>query len=390
MHVLRTRLIAQLKAADRYGRFRAYYPHIPGLADARCLDVHSKMMVVDDRILRVGSANLCSRSMSVDSECDVAIESRGDAQVADVIRGWRDRLLAEHLDVPAEALQRKLRECGSLHGAIAALRCDARSLRELDDAREIPEALINFAAVADPDEPIAIDFLDLERAQADAPAGKPAWRGLMAIVATVLGLLALWRFTPLAHVVTPENAVGWAKEFGGRPWAPWLVMLAYTPACFVMFPRPLITLAGVIAFGPWMGFLYALAGTVGSIVTYTVGRAMRRDSVRRLAGARLDRMIGVLRKNGLLAMTLLRLVPIAPFAVEGIVAGAVRLPLWQLAVGTAIGMLPGTLAATLFSDQIETAIAGGTVNWWIVAGCAAALAGGIVAVKRWFSRMAGR
>jgi uncharacterized membrane protein YdjX (TVP38/TMEM64 family) len=192
-------------------------------------------------------------------------------------------------------------------------------------------------------------------------------------------------------VVTPENAVGWAKEFGGRPWAPWLVMLAYTPACFVMFPRPLITLAGVIAFGPWMGFLYALAGTVGSsIVTYTVGRAMRRDSVRRLAGARLDRMIGVLRKNGLLAMTLLRLVPIAPFAVEGIVAGAVRLPLWQLAVGTAIGMLPGTLAATLFSDQIETAIAGGTVNWWIVAGCAAALAGGIVAVKRWFSRMAGR
>src|SRR5262245_22404208 len=74
MHVLRTRLIAQLKAADRYGRCHAYYPHIPGLADACCLDVHSKMMVVDDRCLRVGSANLCNRSMSVDSECDVAIE----------------------------------------------------------------------------------------------------------------------------------------------------------------------------------------------------------------------------------------------------------------------------------------------------------------------------
>ena len=391
MHVLRTRLIAQLKAADRHGRFRAYYPHIPGLADACCLDVHSKLMVVDDRILRLGSANLCNRSMSVDSECDVAVESRGDPQVAATIRGLRDRLLAEHLDVPEEALQRKLRESGSLHGAIAALRCEARSLRELEDAREVPEALLNFAAVADPDEPIALDFLDLERAQADAPAGKPAWRGLAAIVATALGLLALWRFTPLAHVVTPENAVGWAKEFGGRPWAPWLVMLAYTPACFVLFPRPLITLAGVIAFGPWLGFLYALAGVVGSsVVTYYVGRTMRRDSVRRLAGARLDRMIEVLRKNGLLAMTLLRLVPIAPFAVEGIVAGAVRLPLWQLALGTGIGMVPGTLAATLFSDQIETAIAGGTVNWWLVAGCAAALLAGIVAVKRWFSRMAKR
>ena len=39
---------------------------------------------------------------------------------------------------------------------------------------------------------------------------------------------------------------------------------------------------------------------------------MRRDTVRRLAGAKLDRMAEVLKKHGLLAMTLLRLVPLAP------------------------------------------------------------------------------
>jgi uncharacterized membrane protein YdjX (TVP38/TMEM64 family) len=87
-------------------------------------------------------------------------------------------------------------------------------------------------------------------------------------------------------------------------------------------------------------------------------------------------------------MTLLRLVPVAPFAVEGIVAGAVRLKLWHLAVGTAIGMLPGTLAATIFADQIETAFSGGQFNWWIVGGCVAALGAGIFAVKRWFTKMA--
>jgi uncharacterized membrane protein YdjX (TVP38/TMEM64 family) len=168
-------------------------------------------------------------------------------------------------------------------------------------------------------------------------------------------------------------------------------MLAYTPACFVMFPRPLITLAGVIAFGPWLGFLYALVGIVGSsVVTYYVGKGMRRDTVRRLAGPRLDRMIDVLKKHGLLAMTLLRLVPIAPFAVEGVVAGAVRLKLWHLAAGTAIGMLPGTLAATIFGGQLETALSGGEFNWWIAGGCVAALGAGIFAVKRWFTKMAGR
>src|SRR5262249_15137835 len=87
-------------------------------------------------------------------------------------------------------------------------------------------------------------------------------------------------------------------------------------------------------------------------------------------------------------MTLLRLVPIAPFFVEGIVAGAVGLKAWHLAAGTAIGVLPGTLAATLFGSQIEAALGGGRVNWWLVSACAAALAIGLVAVRRWFSKMA--
>ena len=392
MHVLRTRLIAQLKAADRHGRFHVYHPHIPGLAESCCLDVHAKLMIVDERYLRVGSANLCNRSMSVDSECDVLIEARGDARVAQRIRGYRDALLAEHLDVPLEALERRLREDGSLHGAIAALRSDGRSLRELAEMREWPEALVNVASIADPDEPISLDVLKLDRDMpGDEPKAKPAWGKLAAFAAAIGILVAIWRFTPLAEIVTPENAIAWAKEFGSRAWAPLVVILAYTPACFVMFPRPLITLAAVVAFGPWLGFLYALIGIVfSSVVTYYVGKRMRRDTVRRLGGRGLDRMVEVLEKHGLLAMTLLRLVPIAPFAVEGIVAGAVGLKLWHLAAGTAIGMLPGTLAATIFADQLETAFSGGQFNWWVVGGCVALLGGGIIAVKRWFTKMARR
>ncbi len=392
MHVLRTRLIQRLRQADRYGRFQVYYPHIPGLSESCCLDVHSKAMVIDDRALRIGSANLCNRSMGMDTECDVLIESHGDAQVARTIRGFRDRLLAEHLGVAEETLAQEIDKGKGLHGAIAALQAEGRSLRKLQDIKEWPEAIISIASVADPDEPIAFDILNTERVFQEARvAERPAW-GKLALAALVIALLAaLWRFTPLAGVVTPENAITWAKEFGSQWWAPLVVMLAYTPACFVMFPRPLITLAAVVAFGPWLGFLYALLGIVGSaVVTYYVGRRMRRDTVRRLAGARLDRMVEVLKKYGLLAMTLLRLVPLAPFAVEGIVAGAVRLKLWHLAAGTAIGMLPGTLATTVFGGQLESALTGGEFNWWIVGGVLLLLGVGSWAVKRWFSAMAGR
>ena len=118
---------------------------------------------------------------------------------------------------------------------------------------------------------------------------------------------------------------------------------------------------------------------------------MRRDTVRRLAGPQLDRMIEVLKKYGLLAMTLLRLVPLAPFVVESIVAGAIHMRVWHVALGTAIGLLPGTLATTIFGDAIETALTGtGDVNWWLVGTAVGLLAGGIVAVKRWFTKMSRR
>ena len=393
MHVLRTRLIERLRKADRFGRFRVYYPHVPGLAEQCCLDVHSKVMIVDDRILRVGSSNLCNRSLGLDTEADIAIEARGRPQVANAIRRFRDRLLAEHLGVPVEKVRVEIERSGTLAGAVKVLAHDGRSMRELDSLPEWSDAVVNVAAVADPDEPIALDELLLDRHHGDEAAPeKPAWTRLALIVLLVAGLTALWRWTPLAHAVSAETVIGVAKDFGSRWWAPLVLMAAYTPACMVMFPRPLITLAAVIAFGPWLGFLYALLGIVASsVVTYYIGRRMRRDTVRRLAGPKLDRMIQVLRKHGLLAMTLLRLVPIAPFVVESIVAGAIHMRVWHVALGTAIGLLPGTLATTIFGDAIETALTGaGDVNWWLVGLAVGLLAGGIVAVKGWFTRMSRR
>ncbi len=393
MHVLRTRLIQKLRQADRYGRFRVYYPDVPGLADECCLDVHSKLMIADDRVLRLGSANLCNRSMSMDTECDMVIESRARAPVAAAIAGFRDRLLGEHLDVSAERIGAEVARAGlipAIEKLAAAPGTAGRTLKPLVDLPDWPEALVQVAAVADPSEPIALEVLLKDREAGGAPRpDRPAWGRLAAIALGFAALAALWHFTPIAESVNGEAAVRWAQEVGSHWWVPLVLLLAYTPACFVMFPRPLITLSAVIVFGPWKGAALALTGiTLAAVFTYFVGMRMRRDTVRRLAGPRLDRMIEVLKKNGLLALTLLRLVPLAPFAVEGIVAGAVRMKLWHLAVGTLIGMLPGTLAATVFGAEIEAALSGGgSINWWLVGGVLALLGAGTWGVKRWFGRM---
>ena len=279
-----------------------------------------------------------------------------------------------------------------MHAAIESLISEDRSLRPLENLPAWPEAIVSVAAVADPEEPIALQALLDEREIVEQQAkATPAWGKLALLLLAIISLTLLLRATPLATVVSPENVIAWAKDFGARWWSPLVVMALFTPACLVMFPRPLITLAAVIAFGPLPGFLYSLLGiTASSIVTYHIGRRMRRDTVRRLAGDKLDRMAEVLKKYGLLAMTLLRLVPLAPFAVESIVAGAIHMKVWHVAAGTAIGLLPGTLATTIFGDQIETALSGGAINWWVIGGVLGLLGAGVWAVNRWFRKMARR
>ena len=153
------------------------------------------------------------------------------------------------------------------------------------------------------------------------------------------------------------------------PWAPLVVMLAYTPACFVMFPRPLITLFAVIAFGPVLGFVYSIIGILGAaLATYFAGRALPPDTVRNIVGDRMNEMTEVLRRRGLLACFAMRIVPAAPFAVEGIAAGAVRIKLWHFSLGTVLGMAPGTLTTSVFGDQIQTALEDPSrINYWLIA-----------------------
>ena len=76
-------------------------------------------------------------------------------------------------------------------------------------------------------------------------------------------------------------------------------------------------------FGAWPGVAYAAVGTMAAAAAnYGIGRWLGRDAVRRLAGARANRLSEHIGRRGVLAMAVLRLLPIAPFTVVNLVAGA--------------------------------------------------------------------
>lgn len=354
MGTLRTVTLKKLRDADQHGRFHAYFPHIPGLPEGQCCDLHSKLLIVDDEYLRIGSANFSNRSMGLDTECDVAIEARGDERVARAIRDFRNVLLGEHLDVPGERVAEAVKQAGTLNAGIAALMDEERSLRKYERLDDVSDTLVAVAEVADPENPVSLDTLIEQFSPEMTPrSARPAW--VLPVAALLLAgvLTALWHLTPLARWANAEHIIGWARDFSLIQGAPILIMLAYTPASIIMFPRPLLTLLAVAAFGAWHGFAYAFIGIlIAAVATYALGTRLDRQGVRRIARGRLNRLSQVMRRRGLLAMTAVRLVPMAPFAVVNMVAGAIRIRPWHFIVGTGIGILPGTLVATIFGDQL--------------------------------------
>lgn len=127
MDSARARLMAALRRRDRHGRLRMYHPFTAG---GTPIYVHAKILIADDRVLRLGSSNMNNRSMRLDSECDLAVVARTEAERG-CVRTIRDGLVAEHLGVEREVATAAIAEHG-LIGAIEGLRGEGKTLRPFE------------------------------------------------------------------------------------------------------------------------------------------------------------------------------------------------------------------------------------------------------------------
>ena len=99
MDTARAEVLRRLEAADLHDRFTAFCPRTE---EGDRIIVHSKVTIIDDELVRIGSTNLNNRSQGFDSECDVAAEGRTDEARA-FARRMRRRLIAHFVGVETEA-----------------------------------------------------------------------------------------------------------------------------------------------------------------------------------------------------------------------------------------------------------------------------------------------
>lgn len=316
--------------------------------------VHSKVMIVDDTLLRIGSANLNNRSMGTDTECDIAIEAHSDAERAR-ITAIRNRLIGDHCGTGADTVADALAEHGSIVALPDRLGANGHALEPIDDGPiDRAEWASYLETIADPERPIGA-----EEFAGSVLGGRASRRSLSNIVkvilagVVVLGLVLAWAFTPLSSLAQPDQVRAALESFAQGPWGPLVVLGVFIGSGLLLFPVTVLIAATAAAFGPWLGFAYAATGSlVSALISFALGAMIGRQALADVLGPRLNRIRRKVSKKGVLAVALVRLVPVAPFGIVNLVAGASRIRLLDYLLGTALGMLPGIAVMSALGHQI--------------------------------------
>ena len=376
MDILRNRAIGRLQESDKFGRLRIVAPDSDELGDTT-ITVHSKLMVVDGRYARIGSANLSRRSMGLDSECDLVIddEAAATALCAD--------LLAEHLDGEFNAVAESLATDG-LIATIDRFNHKPRRLGPLEiDPSDIEQAVLEpVAKIADLDEPI------MQRANGETTTGTSGATLAGWLFLAVVGLaIAAWVYGVVQDSdgdFSLRNLLDAARRIADHPLAALVVPPAIVLGSLVFAPVTGMIAVCALLFDPWVASVSALLGVLlATTVNHWLGGHFHGALMKRMPDAIADKIGTIASSSDIWTLAGLRLVPIAPFTVVNLVVGASGAALGPFLIGTAIAMTPGIVLISLSVDRARAALAGESVfDPWIVVGIATAGAA-IIALRVW-------
>jgi uncharacterized membrane protein YdjX (TVP38/TMEM64 family) len=307
--------------------------------------IHSKLMVVDDAYLRIGSSNINNRSMYMDSECDVVIEAQ-DEQTRAAIRHIRNDLIREHTGRELEDIQHMI-DSGAMPAEFLNYMTHSRQhLRKINDEIYRHERFSHIAKrVADPCKPLIPLGISMALSKAHIVR-------LLLVIMAVAAFGLAWKYTPLAAYATPEKVVPVLEQVRNTPWAVPAAMAIYTIGTLLFFPHMVMTATIVLVFTPFQAFSIAMIGSLFSgAIGFWVGQKLGLRSMRALVGNAAEKISGYARKGGLAGITLLRLLPVAPYTAVNLALGMLEIPFWMFMAGTFLGTLPGTTIAALLGHS---------------------------------------
>lgn len=204
------------------------------------------------------------------------------------------------------------------------------------------------------------------------------------LLATVTGCTSV----PAEHWIDLEAITRAGAELEHSHLGPLIVVGTFLLAGFIAAPLTPLVVVTVLAFDLAAGFAYSLIGALlSAFLTYGVGHALGRGGIRRLAGKRLNRLSQQLARRGLVAVLAVRIVPVAPFTVVNLVAGASHIRFRDYALGSVLGMTPNMLALAVLVDRLKASVQDpGVLSTVVVVVLATIIGLGAIAARRWLLR----
>jgi len=165
------------------------------------------------------------------------------------------------------------------------------------------------------------------------------WRlaAFVALIAASVVVALTVDLPSAAEVRQTIDSYGWA--------APLVFVGGYALITLAPVPKNVLSAAAGLMFGLVGGVLLVwVAAMVGAVAAFGLGRLLGRDAVERLTSTRVQQVDELIARRGLLAVVVVRLVPVVPFTAINYTAGLTGIRFWHYAVGTAVGIVPGTVA----------------------------------------------
>ena len=196
------------------------------------------------------------------------------------------------------------------------------------------------------------------------------WRAAI-FVAFVVAVVIVGITVPLPSVDKIRTAAAGAGWWGAAAFIVGYGLVTLTP-----IPKSVVSIAAGLTWGLGLGVLLTYTGAlIGAGLAFAIGRALGREAVERFTGARVARVDEVLRQRGLVALIAVRLVPVLPFTVINYTAALTAVRRRDYALGTMVGILPGTIA------YVAVGAYGTTLGWpfYVAAGSLGILTlGGVI------------
>ena len=165
------------------------------------------------------------------------------------------------------------------------------------------------------------------------------------------------------RTVLTESLAGAGRSSAG------LFVLAHVVANAVGVPGTLLVIVGGAVYGLWWGALWSVIGaSLGAIVAFWLARHLFFDwfKTRFYHKPIFKRLDAALCQNALFCVLMVRFSPVSPFNVVNFAFGLTPVPIRAYALGTFLGIIPGTLAYTWLGVTGAMALEGSEVGPLVV------------------------